>query len=233
MAACGSSTSSNSPSNSGSGGGTPSPSPTPSSIDVTTYHYDNLRTGQNLTETTLTLANVNQAKFGKVGELMVDGKVDGQPLYLSQVAMPGVGTKNVLYVATEHGSVFAFDADTVSGTSAKPLWQISTQLPGESPSDDRGCGQVTPEIGITSTPVIDRARGAIYVWRRSNTNLRCHLPASSIIARTLARQLRGNLPQRLGRRAAYGVGIESEYASMFGYNVENILCADARHRDLR
>ena len=163
MAACGSSTSTNSPSDSGSGGGTPSPSPTPSSIDVTTYHYDNLRTGQNLTETTLTLANVNQAKFGKVGELMVDGKVDGQPLYLSQVAMPGVGTKNVLYVATEHGSVFAFDADTVSGTSAKPLWQISTQLPGESPSDDRGCGQVTPEIGITSTPVIDRTRGAIYV----------------------------------------------------------------------
>src|SRR6266853_2323720 len=163
MAACGSSTSSNSPSNSGSGGGTPRPSPTPSSIDVTTYHYDNLRTGQNLTETTLTLANVNQAKFGKLGELMVDGKVDGQPLYLSQVAMPGVGTKNVLYVVTEHGSVFAFDADTASGTSAKPLWQISTQLPGERPSDDRGCGQVTPEIGITSTPVIDRTRGAIYV----------------------------------------------------------------------
>ena len=163
MAACGSSTSSNSPSNSGSGGGTPNPSPTPSSIDVTTYHYDNLRTGQNLTETTLMLANVNQAKFGKLGELMVDGKVDGQPLYLSQVAVPGVGTKNVLYVVTEHGSVFAFDADTVSGTSSKPLWQISTQLPGESPSDDRGCGQVTPEIGITSTPVIDRTRGAIYV----------------------------------------------------------------------
>lgn len=163
MAACGSSTSSNSPSNSGSGGGIPSPSPTPSSIDVTTYHYDNLRTGQNLTETTLTLANVNQAKFGKLGELMVDGKVDGQPLYLSQVAVPGVGTKNLLYVVTEHGSVYAFDADTVSGTSAKPLWQISTQLPGESPSDDRGCGQVTPEIGITSTPVIDRTRGAIYV----------------------------------------------------------------------
>jgi hypothetical protein len=130
---------------------------------VTTYHYDNLRTGQNLTETTLTPANVNQGKFGKLGELMVDGKVDGQPLYLSQVAIPGIGTKNVLYVVTEHGSVFAFDADNVSGTSAKPLWQMSTQLPGEGPSDNRGCGQVTPEIGITSTPVIDRTRGAIYV----------------------------------------------------------------------
>src|SRR5882762_4686376 len=163
MVACGSSISSNSPSNSGSGGVTPSPSPTPSSIDVTTYHYDNLRTGQNLTETALTPANVNQAKFGKFGELMVDGKVDGQALYLSQVAIPGIGTKYVLYVVTEHGSVFAFDADTVSGTSAKPLWQISTQLAGESPSDNRGCSQVTPEIGITSTPVIDRTRGAIYV----------------------------------------------------------------------
>src|SRR5712672_2748967 len=163
MAACGSSTSSNSPSNSGSGGGTPSPSPTSSSIDVTTYHYDNLRTGQNLTETTLTPANVNQAKFGKLGELMVDGKVDAQPLYLSNVSIPSVGTKNILYVATEHGSVFAFDADNVSGTSVKPLWQISTQLAGEGPSDDRGCSQVTPEIGVTSTPVIDRTRGAIYV----------------------------------------------------------------------
>ena len=140
----------------------PNPNPTPSSVDVVTYHYDNLRTGQNLQETTLTPANVNSSKFGKLGELAADGRVDAQPLYLSNVAIPGVGTKNVLYVVTEHGSVFAFDADNVSA-SASPLWKISTQLPGEIPSDDRGCGQVTPEIGITSTPVIDRGRGAIYV----------------------------------------------------------------------
>ena len=152
MAACGGSSSTSS-----------SQTPSPSSIDVTTYHYDNLRTGQNLSETTLTTANVIQSKFGKLGELMVDGKVDAQPLYLSNVSIPGVGTKNVLYVATEHGSVFAFDADNVSGTAAKPLWQISTQMSGEVPSDDRGCSQVTPEIGVTSTPVIDRTRGAIYV----------------------------------------------------------------------
>jgi len=160
MAACGGSTSSSS-----APGGTPNPTPTPtpSAIDVTTYHYDNLRTGQNLNETTLTAANVISAKFGKLGELMVDGKVDAQPLYLSSVSITGVGTKNVLYVATEHGSVYAFDADNVSGTAAKPLWQISTQLSGEVSSDDRGCSQVTPEIGITSTPVIDRTRGAIYV----------------------------------------------------------------------
>jgi hypothetical protein len=160
MAACGGTTSMTG----GPGGGpSPTPTPSPSAIDVTTYHYDNLRTGQNLNETTLTTANVNQSKFGKLGELMVDGKVDAQPLYLSNLSITGVGTKNVLYVVTEHGSVYAFDADNVSGTAVKPLWQISTQLSGEVPSDDRGCGQVTPEIGITSTPVIDRARGTIYV----------------------------------------------------------------------
>jgi len=160
MAGCGGTTST-----SGGPGGSPNPTPTasPSAIDVTTYHYDNLRTGQNLNETTLTTANVNQSKFGKLGELMVDGKVDAQPLYLSNVSITGVGTKNVLYVATEHGSVYAFDTDNVSGLAAKPLWQISTHLSGEVRSDDRGCGQVTPEIGITSTPVIDRTRGAIYV----------------------------------------------------------------------
>ncbi len=85
----------------------PNPNPTPSSVDVVTYHYDNLRTGQNLQETTLTPANVNSSKFGKLGELAADGRVDAQPLYLSNVAIPGVGTKNVLYVVTEHGSVFA------------------------------------------------------------------------------------------------------------------------------
>jgi hypothetical protein len=142
------------------GGG--NPNPTPSSVDVTTYHYDNLRTGQNTNETTLTPANMNFTKFGKLGELPVDGKVDAQPLYLSRVSISGVGTKNVLYVATEHGSVYAFDADNISA-SAKPLWQISTQQSGEVSSDDRGCGQVTPEIGITSTPVIDRGRNAIYL----------------------------------------------------------------------
>jgi hypothetical protein len=137
--------------------------PSASSIDVVTYHYDNARTGQNLKETALTPANVNSTKFGKRGSLAVDGLVDAQPLYLSGIVIAGVGTKNVLYVVTEHGSVYAFDADSVSST---PLWKISTLLNGEAPSDDRGCSQVTPEIGITSTPVIDRTRGshgAIYV----------------------------------------------------------------------
>ena len=123
-------------------------------VDVVTYHYDNSRSGANLQETALTLANVNSATFGLLGLYPVDGLVDGQPLYLSQVSIPNSGTHNVLYVVTEHASVYAFDAD--SGTV---LWQVSLLKAGETASDNRGCSQVTPEIGITSTPVIDRTRG--------------------------------------------------------------------------
>jgi hypothetical protein len=137
-----------------------------STIDVVTYHYDNLRTGQNLNETILTPANVNSAKFGLLGAFTVDGRVDAQPLYLSAVAISSVGTKNVLYIATEHGSVYAFDADSVSGNTGSFLWKASVLGSGETASDDRGCSQVTPEIGVTATPVIDRTRGphgALYV----------------------------------------------------------------------
>ncbi len=142
----------------------------PSGVDVTTYHYDNLRTGQNLNETVLTPANVNQTKFAKLGSFNVDGHVDAQPLYLSNLAIPDKGTKNVLYVVTEHDTVYAFDADSVSGNSSTILWQHSVLASGETSSDDRGCGQVTPEIGITSTPVIDRARNAIYLIAVSKTS---------------------------------------------------------------
>jgi hypothetical protein len=142
---------------------TVNPSTNTSSIDVITYHYDNLRTGQNTNESILTTSNVNSATFGKIGSFAVDGKVDAQPLYLSNVAIPSQGNKNVLYVATEHGTVYAFDVDSVNGTTSAFLWKATTPLSGETSSDDRGCGQVTPEIGITATPVIDRTRNAIYV----------------------------------------------------------------------
>jgi len=141
----------------------PPPVTTASSFDVVTYHYDNLRTGQNLNEIALTPANVNSAKFAKLGSFTVDGKVDGQPLYLSNVPIPNQGTKNVLYVVTEHDSIFAFDTDSINGATSTFLWKASALQADESPSDDRGCPQVTPEIGITSTPVIDRTRNAIYV----------------------------------------------------------------------
>jgi Immunoglobulin domain len=141
---------------------TVNPGTTNSTVDVITYHYDNGRNGQNLNETALTPANVNSTQFGKKGEFSVDGHVDAQPLYLSQVTIGGQ-TKNVLYVATEHGSVYAFDADSINGTTSAFLWKTSTLGSGETTSDNRGCGQVSPEIGITATPVIDRSRNAIYV----------------------------------------------------------------------
>jgi hypothetical protein len=122
--------------------------------DVVTYKYDALRTGQNLTESTLTISNVTVSTFGKLRNLMVDGLVDAQPLYLSQLRVAGV-THNVVFVATEHDSVYAFDADT-----GNALWQVSLIAAGETTSDDHGCHQVTPEIGVTSTPVIDRNAGA-------------------------------------------------------------------------
>jgi hypothetical protein len=141
---------------------TVNPGTTTSSVDVITYHYDNGRSGQNLNETILTPANVNLTQFGKKGEFTVDGKVDAQPLYLSQVTINGQ-MKNVLYVATEHGSVYAFDADSINGVTSTFLWKTSTLGSGETTSDTRGCGQVSPEIGITATPVIDRIRNAVYV----------------------------------------------------------------------
>ena len=150
----------------GLNGRPPGPS---SSADVITYHYDNQRTGQNLNEVTLTPANVNSAKFGKLGEFAVDGKVDAQPLYVSGLTIGGQ-KKNVLYVATEHGSVYAFDADSINGTTSSFLWKTSTPGSGETTSDDRGCFQVSPEIGITATPVIDRTRNAIYVIAMSKNS---------------------------------------------------------------
>lgn len=139
------------------GSSQPTTNPAP---DITTFHDNNMRDGLNAQESTLTLANVNSAQFGKVGFDSVDGLVDAQPLFLAGVTAGG-STRNVLYVATEHDSVFAFDADT-----GAQIWKTSVLGTGETTSDARGCGQVGPEIGITSTPVIDRKQGtngAIYV----------------------------------------------------------------------
>ena len=133
----------------------------PSATDVLTYHNDIARTGQNLNETILTMSNVTSAKFGKLGLYSVDGLVDAQPLYASSVVVPSNGTHNILIAATEHDSVYAFDADT-----GATIWHSSMLKSGETTSDNRGCSQVTPEIGVTSTPVIDRTsgtNGAVYV----------------------------------------------------------------------
>jgi hypothetical protein len=128
--------------------------------DVVTYKNDLARTGQNLTERTLTTANVAAATFGKLRFLSTDGKVDAQPLYLSALNVGGA-PHNVVFVAPENDSVYAFDAD-----SSTQLWRVSLIPGGEAASGPLNCDQVTPTIGITSTPVIDRSagpHGAIYV----------------------------------------------------------------------
>ena len=139
---------------------------------VLTWHNDNFRTGQNLQETILTPANVNSTNFGKLFTLSVDGRVDAEPLYVPSVSIPNQGIHNVLFVVTEHDSVYAFDADT-----GAPLWQTSLLLSNEIPSDDRNCGQVSPEIGITSTPVIDLQmgpHGTMYVVAMSKNGSTYH-----------------------------------------------------------
>jgi hypothetical protein len=121
---------------------------------VLTYHNNNMRTGQNPSEVTLTVSNVNSTKFGKLFVLGTDGLVDAQPLYAPNLTIAD-NVHNVVFVVSEHATADAFDAD--NGTL---LWQVTALGAGEKPSDDRGCGQVTPEIGITSTPVIDQSAGA-------------------------------------------------------------------------
>ncbi len=130
--------------------------------DVPTYHNDLSRTGQNLNETILTTSNVNSTGFGKLFTMSVDSTVDAQPLYISGLTIGGI-TRNVVYVVTENDSVYAFDADT-----GAQLWKVSVLLTGETAAAtaNLNCGQIAPTVGITSTPVIDRASGpdgTIYV----------------------------------------------------------------------
>jgi hypothetical protein len=137
--------------------------------DVATWHYDISRSGLNPNETTLTPTNVKSTTFGKVGQFTVDGSIDGQILYLSQLAIPGVGTKNVVYAATENDSVYAIDADSITGTSATVLWKKSMLLSGETTATGLPCGNIVPS-GILATPVIDRSRNAIYVIANSENS---------------------------------------------------------------
>ncbi len=130
-----------------------------------TYRNDNAGTGQNLNETVLTHENVTAATFGKLFSYPLDGVAHTSPLYMADVNIPGRGFHNVVYVATEHNTVYAFDAD---GLSSSPLWQVSFINPAAGvttvPANETGeCCDITPEIGITGTPVIDPGSRTLYV----------------------------------------------------------------------
>lgn len=141
-------------------------------VNVTTWRYDNTRAGENLSETQLTLSNVNSTSFGKLFSYGTDGYVYAQPLYIGSLAIAG-GTHNVLYVATQHDSVYAFDADKNA-----QLWKASLidtahgAAAGATtvPSSDLGTNDIVPEVGITSTPVIDTTSGTLYVVAKSKEN---------------------------------------------------------------
>lgn len=135
---------------------------------VTTSQYDNFRTGVTLHETVLNPRNVNAEHFGKLGAFKVDGPVYAQPLFVPNVEVPRKGRHDVIFIATEHDSVYAFDANRPNDP---PLWHVSLLnsvrgaiVPSE---DDVQCPFIRPEVGITSTPVIDLDSGTLYVLART------------------------------------------------------------------
>ena len=139
-------------------------------VCIPTAQYNNKRTGANEKEVILTPKNVKAGTFGKLATLSVDGSVYSQPLYLPAVAIPGRGTHNLLFVATERDSVYAFDAESLS---TEPVWHVSL-LPTGTPSfpvpaSAVQCPFISPDVGITSTPVIDLATGTLYVLARSGS----------------------------------------------------------------
>src|SRR5262249_50280390 len=136
------------------------PRPAPANVDVLRYPNDLALSGANLREQQLTLTNVNATQFGKLFSQPVDGYIYAEPLYKADLNIPGKGVHNVAFVATEHDSVYAFDADSNTGPNANPLWKTSfldpanavTSVPSPSVVSN---SDIVPETGITETPVID------------------------------------------------------------------------------
>ncbi len=145
----------------------------PAEAQITTSQYDNMRTGATLNEKILTPANVNVQQFGKLGVFKVDGAVYAQPLLVPAVEIPDKGMHNVLFVATEHDSVYAFDAERPGDP---PLWHVNffdkeRDITPVS-ADQVQCPFIEPEVGITSTPVIDVKSGTLYLLARTELSRR-------------------------------------------------------------
>ncbi len=147
----------------------------PLNVDVITNRYDSVRTGSNIQETILTPKSISHGTFGKLFEREVDGDIYAQPLVKTGVAIPGVGVRNVVYVATVNNSLYAFDADFPSAT--KPLWCHSREVFGapvpkddvtDMPPDQKYLNFSTT-VGIVATPVIDPQTKTIYVVANSKT----------------------------------------------------------------
>lgn len=134
-----------------------------SQVNVLTYHNDNGRTGANLNETLLTPSNVAPATFGKLFTYPVDGYVYAQPLCVSGLTIPGQGTHNAVFVATEHNTVYCFDADSNTGTNGGILWQTNLGPAAPCPVNGFRFEAITNEVGITGTPVIDPVSQTLYV----------------------------------------------------------------------
>ena len=169
-------------------------------LTVTTEHNDNARTGQNTQETILTTANVNSANFGKLFSVTVDGYVYAQPLYLSNVTIKGA-THNVVYVATEADDVYAIDADNGAVLWYVTFINLSKGITTVDSVADLNCTDLTPQVGITSTPVIDTVNGTIFVVAKTKENGALR----AAIARTGCDNRRGKV-QRSGRDSGVGLG---------------------------
>ncbi len=132
---------------------------------VLTEHNDIQRSGANLNEAILNTGNVRPGSFGKLYSLPVDGHIYAQPLVVTGINIPNKGVRDVLYVATEHNSVYAFDAD--ARIAAAPFWQVnlgpSAPVPADFGNGNGTFGDIQVEVGITSTPVIDPATQTLYV----------------------------------------------------------------------
>jgi PQQ-like domain len=174
-------------------------------VAVTTHHNDNGRTGQNLTELVLNTSNVNVNTFGKLFSRAVDGQIYAQPLYVPHLAVAGQ-IRNVVYVATQNDTVYAFDAD--DPTASSPLWRVHFGTPVPSTDVDPACADITPQVGITSTPVIDTSSSTIYVVAKTKntTDSRYHFNIHALDLITGTEKFGG--PTEIAAQVP-GTGVES------------------------